>query len=236
MPLCPYAREVKGTIVVCGLLRRKVSSLKYPCKGKYQACPIYRARAPRLAAAPTRQAEEKPSQAGEASPPQESRVEERAEEAPVPQEGVAEQPRATAAPEEARPASGAAPGERGAAILKGSGIVCEALFQANILINAVSSEDFRGRIEEVARRSSAEENIVYYLAGNVDATGDRIRFVAFRGQILGVELETSEGKLCGEDAAQRVKPDTEVRGLLYKVDIDSLGGYREQVLEAWGSG
>lgn len=59
MPLCPYAKGVKGTIVHCELAGRKVSSLKYPCKGRYQACPIYRARAP---TAPAAQKEEEAQQ------------------------------------------------------------------------------------------------------------------------------------------------------------------------------
>ncbi len=41
--VCPHAGQQRGTIIYCNLARRKVSSLRYPCKGNFQLCPIYRA-------------------------------------------------------------------------------------------------------------------------------------------------------------------------------------------------
>ena len=38
---CPYAKNIKGTIAYCELIRKKVSTLRFPCKGNYKRCPIY---------------------------------------------------------------------------------------------------------------------------------------------------------------------------------------------------
>ncbi len=38
---CPYAKNLKGTIAYCELIRKKVSTLRFPCKGNYRRCPIY---------------------------------------------------------------------------------------------------------------------------------------------------------------------------------------------------
>ncbi len=38
---CPYAKSIKGTIAYCELIRKKVSTLRFPCKGNYKRCPIY---------------------------------------------------------------------------------------------------------------------------------------------------------------------------------------------------
>ncbi len=49
---CPYAKNIKGTIAYCDLLKKKVSTLRFPCKGNYKRCPIYARYTARKRAAP----------------------------------------------------------------------------------------------------------------------------------------------------------------------------------------
>ena len=47
---CPYAKYIKGAVAYCILLNKKVSTMRYPCKGNYRRCPVYIRRGQRQAA------------------------------------------------------------------------------------------------------------------------------------------------------------------------------------------
>jgi len=241
LPLCPHAKRVKGTIVYCELAGRKVSSLKYPCKGRYQACPIYRARAGRRPAR-REEVEERPQPVGRVES-----VEEVARAAPEPEPVEAE---AVAAPreEEAPPAAPpAAPVAGEAAVresppnseavtafpVKPGRSVCDPLFQANVILKAEESRDFRGTFQEIAALSRGREGTLIYFAGTITDVGAQVRLVAFNGVIVSVQVEPGRGETakCGEEALEYVKPDAVVSGVLYFVSLQALEAYAERIRE-----
>ncbi len=239
MPLCPYAKGVKGTIVYCELAGRKVSSLKYPCKGRYQACPIYRARAGRRTA--RRVAEEKPQPAERVEEARPSAAEERPVEAEAPaptsraEESLPEAPSPPPpAPVAAEPSVRESPPSAEAVkafTVKPGRAVCDPLFQANVILNAEESRDFQGTLQEIAALSRGKKDVIVYFAGTVTASGGQIRLVAYDGVVASVQVEPSRGEppKCGAEALDYVKPDIVVSGVLYIASLSSLGMYGDQV-------
>jgi hypothetical protein len=59
--VCPYAKNIRGTIAFCTLINKKVSTLRFPCKGNYTRCPIYQRYATAAAPAPSPGAPQPPS-------------------------------------------------------------------------------------------------------------------------------------------------------------------------------
>ncbi len=111
--VCPYAKSIKGVIVECAAAGRKVSALRYPCRGRYQNCPIYRKAKERERAAAAR------SQG-------QARVEAEKPKAPAEQSAAPEKP---VSPPQAQPAAGAAEAPAAAEL---EGLLCDEVYRVEV--------------------------------------------------------------------------------------------------------
>ncbi len=224
---CPYAKSIRGLVVYCAAINKKVSSLRYPCKGDYTRCPIYR-RAIRAKA--RAEATRKPEKAEKPVV-----VVERAEAAPRAEQPVAPAGPATAAPvaaateNTASTGTGAGPveAEETEGVVVGDGrAACDSLVVAELLI---SSQYIRAKngspkeiIEEVVVESREAENPLFF-TGDIRGVG-RLRGLAFKGRVTSLYLEKAGEKHCGGDAWSEIVSATGSRAVvrIYVVEPDKL--------------
>ena len=226
---CPYARDIRGAVAYCSLLGRKVSTLRYPCKGRYQRCPVYRARAPREAVeaiqppTPPKPTEEKPV-AEEARP-----VEAEAPEAQAPSEATVEAPVAETPREEVQPREAEAAEEarrwRVESLVEQA---CDALVQASLVAFAEANNVFSGSLEELLTLSTDYEGRVVYFRGRV---GEKeVGLLVYRGILIGAHsTEPGGGIACGEKAAEGLGLSTMLTGMVYITSLTALPALQEAV-------
>ena len=229
---CPYARDIRGAVAYCSLLGRKVSTLRYPCKGRYQRCPVYRARAPREAVEaiqpppPPKAPEEKPT--AEEARPVEARREE-ASEIQAPSESVVEAPAAEAPGEEARPVEAEAVEEerrwRAETLVEQA---CDALVQASLVAFAEANNAFSGTLEDLLRLSTDYEGKVVYFRGRF---GEReVGLLVYQGVLIGAHsAEPGGGTACGEKAAEGLNLSATLSGMVYITSLTALPALQEAI-------
>ncbi len=225
--VCPYAKQIRGSIAFCQLIRKKVSTLRYPCKGNYKRCPIYLRYGARAAAAPGPRPEERPR--AEAKPPGEAVK-------PVERE---ERPTAPVKAEEAKreqvstapPARGGKPG-----VLRPSKALCDSLVLAGLTVAAKPLGIARGRLEDVvenARQYLDKESFVFILG---DIAGYRMR-ILFAGNIATYSFEKAGMTICGGEAEkvlEKVRGE-EFNGIYYKVKLEDVPLWKDSILEELGA-
>ncbi len=210
---CPYAKYIKGTIAYCTLLDKKVSTLRYPCKGNYRRCPIYvrragRAPRPRQEQAARREAEaqarEAPSRASQQAP------------APAP------------AP---RPApAAAAPGE-----VRPSEALCDSLVLASLIAGSRALATYRGPLSGLLAEASRHvgEGGFLFIVGRV--AGYQVRLL-YAGKTATYAFEKDLQPVCGDDARglwERLRGEN-VDAVIYSVEWERVPLWREQIARELG--
>ncbi len=241
---CPYARDIKGAVAYCSLLGKKVSTLRYPCKGRYQRCPVYRARAPRETIEvpqppPPIRPEEKP-RAEEAKPeakpvePVEAPQGPEAPQAPAPSESAVEAPQAGATSEEAQPSEAEAAEEakrwRSEKLVEQA---CDALTQASLVAFAEVNNVFSGSLEELLRLSTDYEGKIVYFRGRA---GEReVGLLVYQGVLIGAHSTEPEGGVtCGDKAIEGLSLSTMISGIVYIASLTALPALQEAVKAVLG--
>ena len=251
--VCPYAKNIRGLVVYCEAARKKVSSLRYPCKGDYKKCPIYR-RAQRAA----RREEKRAAKPEKPAPP-------RPVEAPVPREEKlpaptpAPQPPAPGpAPASPVPAVAGAPtaGEEAPVASTSGGVVavaaappeetsivgsgraaCDSLVAAELLIVAqylrARTGPLRSLVEEIAGDSGKEGGgVVLFFTGDVKGVG-RVRGVAYGGRVTSFYFEKAGERYCGREAWEKAVGEAEAATIrIYRVELDRVPDNIARVLRA----
>ncbi len=215
--VCPYAKQIRGSIAICTLINRKVSTLRYPCKGNYRRCPIYLRYAARTVEAPRRVEREEIVKPGERAPP--ARV-----------ERVEEKPPTISPGGEARPIPTR---ERG--VFRPSESLCDSLILASLTVASKPIGIARGKISDLverAREHVREESIVFILG---DIGGYRMRLL-YMGTLATYSFEKEGRAFCGEEAEKifnSVK-DEEFDGIYYTVKLSDIPLWRESILKELG--
>ncbi len=224
--VCPYAKQIRGSIAFCQLIRKKVSTLRYPCKGNYKRCPIYLRYGARAAAAPRPRPEEKPK--AEAKPSVEAVKPAEREEKPIVPVRVEE-----AKPEPVPttpPARGGGP-----SVLRPSEALCDSLVLAGLTVAAKPLGIARGRLEDVvenARQYLDKESFVFILG---DIAGYRMR-ILFAGNHATYSFEKAGMPICGGEAEkvlEKVKGE-EFNGIYYRVKLEDVPLWKDSILKELG--
>ncbi len=225
---CPYAKYIKGAVAFCTLLNKKVSTMRYPCKGNYRRCPVYLRRGqrqapparPREEAAPqppARPAPETPQQpAQQARPPEPARVE---EPAPAPAPRPAQSPGSVGA---ARPPSALRPSEA----------LCDSLVLASLLAASEGVGKYVGPLIDLfpeAGKYTGGEGFVFAV-GRV--AGYSIR-ILYAGRVATYAFEKDLQPICGDEAEALLKKllNEKVDAIVYRVDWDRVPLWRDRIKE-----
>ncbi|MCE4620397.1 MAG: hypothetical protein F7C33_05165 [Desulfurococcales archaeon] len=225
--VCPYAKQIRGSIAFCQLIRKKVSTLRYPCKGNYKRCPIYLRYGARAAPPPRPRPEERPR--AEAKPPEEAVKPTVREERPAPPIKAEEAKR--------EPAPTAPPSTRsgGPGVLKPSEALCDSLVLAGLTVAAKPLGIARGKLEDVvenARQYLDKESFVFILG---DIAGYRMR-ILFAGNHATYSFEKAGTPICGSEAEQilgKVRGE-EFNGIYYRVKLEDVPLWRDSILKELG--
>ncbi len=216
--VCPHAQDIRGAVAYCRLARRKVSTLRFPCKGNYRACPIY----VRLA---------------HIAPPREFQVQEQEEAprpgaAPQPAEPTATQPQTQPTTvEQARPKEAAEERPAKREVEWGSGeAICDSLILA-LLISAASTLDiYRGDHQGLTKRLAeldTDPQSFLLLVGSLNGVTLRAAYKDYK--VFSIMTEVGGETLCGGRALEKLKPIEKKSFdlVIYRVKWDSLGAWRE---------
>ncbi len=215
--VCPYASRIKGAVAYCTILNKKVSTLRYPCKGNYKRCPIYARRPVKIekeekVATPSI-AEEKPV-AIPAQPRQQPTIE------TVPETSKA------VAKEESIP-------ERPQLRIKlyPGGNICDSILLALLVSVAEAIGVFKGKYNELEEKllSIGTNGAFVFAAGKADEY--RIRFAYSRNTIFSIMVEVDGTQKCGNEAIEIITPldrkDFDL--VLYSVSWNDLGSWGNEL-------
>lgn len=252
--VCPYAEWVKGTVAKCMLLNKKVSILRYPCKGNYRRCPVYIRRAPRREAEaqpaqPTETAEitvEKPippARVQRQQGPEKATVQEEKPVAPAVGRG---EPRSVERPPVAEEKTGEAVkhvGEgherRAGGVFKGSKVLCDSLVLASLTVSSHAETIYRGPLSGLKAeldKHVSSESIVFF----VGDYGDYKLRILYNGHTMRFSLEKAGRTLCGEEAEKLIQElgsesIIDIDGVIYTVKLSDIPLWRDQILEELSS-
>ncbi len=217
---CPYAKEIRGTTAYCTLLKKKVSTLRFPCKGNYKRCPVYIRYGGRARVAPAPRREEKTRPAPKQTLPQPTTP-------PAPQQ--AQTPVTTQTPPQ--PASLPAPSPAGANIVP-SEALCDSLILAALLTSGRAVETYRGPLR----------GLLDYL--NKKVPSDKLIFVigpvgehSFRGLYFNGKLsfafEKSGTPVCGAEAERVLKEhgDDSIDAIIYEVAWEMIPLWKDLIMK-----
>ncbi len=203
---CPYAKKIRGTIAFCTLLNRKVSTLRYPCKGNYRRCPIY-IRYQARAAAPQ-------GPAPEPAPP-------------APQTA----PTAPPAQPAPAPAEEKAPTGPGGGVVRPSKSLCDSLILAALITSGVAVDRFRGSlaslIEALQDKTRGNDKLLFF----VGQTGDvSVRMLAHKGNVV-YAFEKELSPICGNEASSLLEQrrNETVDGIIYEIKWEDIPLWKETI-------
>jgi len=204
---CPYAKKIRGTVAFCSIINKKVSTLRYPCRGNYKRCPIYvryRARAAAPSAAP---AEETP----QAQPAQ-------------PSQAPAKRTPAPAAP---------TPAPAGGPSVKPSKSLCDSLILAALITSARATDRFTGPLRDAVRvlaDKTRGNNKLLFFVGQVG--GMSVRMLAHKGVVV-YAFERGGSPLCESSAAEAFEQNSEARvdGILYEIKWEDIPLWRDSIIK-----
>ncbi len=209
---CPYAANIKGAVAYCKILNKKVSTLKYPCKGNYKRCPVYIRRPIEIKPVQKIQEEVKPEESIEKPV-----IEEKPKVTPVVQKPVA-QP----TPSEVKTVNRNIKWKPGKAICDTLLLTLLVTVSETIGIVKGSYRDLEEKLLEVGTNGS-----FVFIVGNIDAF--KVKFTYSSKLVFSLMAERDGNQLCGEDALKEIEPLEKRRFdlVLYSVSWSSLG--------EWGS-
>jgi len=221
--VCPYAKQIRGSIAFCQLIRKKVSTLRHPCKGNYKRCPIYQRYGARAAPAPRPRPEEKPK----AKPPEEAVR-------PVTRE---ERPVAPVRAEEAKrePVPTPTPKSSGPSLLRPSKVLCDSLVLASLTVAAKPLGIARGKLEDIIKSAGQyldKESFIFILG---DIAGYRMR-ILFAGNHATYSFEKAGMPICGDEAGEVLEKvrGSEFNGIYYRVKLEDVPLWKDSILEELG--
>jgi len=229
---CPHAKQIRGTIAYCALLNRKVSTLRYPCKGNYRRCPVYVRHAAR--ARPAVEASEHQLQAP--AKPATEQVKPVEEHAPTrqPEPAASSPPRAEPAPQRAP----APPAEGGPRVVEPSEALCDSLVLAGLI--AVSRRlgtyrgPLRGLLAEASRYLQGEGFL--FIVANFTGRPRLQAKLLYAGDKATYAFEQNYSSICGEEARRLFGDlaDEEVDAIIYLVRWEEVPLHRDRVAEELG--
>jgi len=220
---CPYAKSIRGTVAYCSVVNKKVSTLRYPCKGNYKRCPLYIRYSAKIAKAREAAASEAPG--GEARPePVQKPVEPQKPQPPTAATAGAGGAVATASePTVAGPAP--PPGR----VVRPSKALCDSLILASLTVAGESVGKYRGPLRELAERLRGEvrEGRFIFVTGDVD--GYKFRAL-FAGNVVTYSFARGS-PICGEEAERLYEElkDREIDAMIYLVRWDRIPLWRDQI-------
>ena len=223
---CPYAKYIKGTIAYCTLLNKKVSTLRYPCKGNYRRCPIYVRRARRQREAPRQE---------QAQPQVEARQAQQPATPPSPQ---AEAPRLEPAKPAPQPASPQAqPGAvRVPSAVEPSEALCDSLVLASLIAASNAVATYRGPLRNLIIEASkylGGEGFLF-IVGRLQG-GLNVRML-YAGRIATFAFERQLQPVCGEEAVHLLSQlaGEQVDAVIYRVDWNSIPLWKDRIAKELG--
>ena len=245
---CPHAKTIKGAVAYCSIIKKKVSTLKFPCKGDYRRCPIYVRAKPQVEAAQeskpveppkAEKREEAPKPVKHASQPapvkaEEKSVEAREEETPKPASTAPTSKEPAKVKQESKPEK---PPEK--PVAKGSsriawqpgGALCDSMVIALLLVSSKSVGTYKGGydgLEDMLKKMESN-GVFYYIAGDVDNW--RVRFTYANMKVFGLSVEKNGQLICGDEALKLIQPLEEKNFdvVIYSVSWDDLGPAAEKL-------
>ena len=210
---------MKGVVAYCNIARKKVSMLKYPCRGNYKRCPIYIRRP--ISAVERREEKPKIEEVRQAKPVlreekptviQQSKPVERAEIKPsIGRESVeVVEAKITWRPGDA---------------------LCDSLLMAFMVTIAETIGVIRGDYNMVEEKliSIPTDGSFILAVGRVD--NSRVRFTYSNKIIFSMMVEKDGVQECGKKALEYIKPvsDKIYDLVLYNISWNSLGGWANQL-------
>lgn len=217
--VCPYATNVKGAVAYCTIINKKVSTLKYPCKGNYKRCSIYARR-------PVKKAGKEPQKpkAPKAEAPQVQTEKRQEEPKPIPVEPKIEA-RPTLTPvQQRKEASVKIKWRPGKAI-------CDSLLLAVLVSMAEAVGVVKGTYRDLEGKllSLHTNGSFIFIVGRVDKI--RVRMVYSSGYVFSMMAEQDGNTICGQDALKLIEPITEkiLDLVLYSVSWSSLDKWGDEL-------
>ena len=212
--VCPYAKQIRGTIALCSLINRKVSTLRYPCKGNYRRCPIYN----RYAAA----RETLPSEATEAKPAKEI-----ASLGEARQQTVKEK----VAPE-AAPSRIEVKAKSWKDLFKPSEALCDSLILASLTVSGKAVGIYRGSLSGLVKdiQKYLKEGEFLLVVGDIGGYRARILFM---GELARFAFEKDGNPICGEDASKVLEEVAEstIDAVVYSVRLEDIPLWKDRILK-----
>ncbi len=218
---CPHAKYIKGTIAYCSLVNKKVSTLRYPCKGNYRRCPIY-----------VRYARARPAPAPRPAPAQAQREQEPPQARPPARQEPVEAPRVQEPARPSAPAPAPTPPLEAGGEFVPSEALCDSLVLASLIASATSVGVYRGPLRgvvEEARRHLSGEGFLF-VVGRVG--GYQFRAI-YSGKVFKYTFEEAGKPLCGEDAEKLLRElgDAALDAVIYRVSWESIPLWRDRIRE-----
>ncbi len=244
---CPHAKTIKGAVAYCGIVKKKVSTLKFPCKGDYRRCPIYVRAKPQVGTAEesepsqppkAEKREEAPKPIGQTAKTASARTEEKGvephEEAPKPESIVADLGKPVESDHEQKtekPIEKPAVMETSRIIWQPGGALCDSMVIALLLVSSKSIGTYRGGydgLEDLLKKMETN-GVFYYVAGDVDSW--RVRFTYANMKVFGLSVEKDGQLICGDEALRLIQPLEEKNFdvVIYSVSWDDLGPAAEKL-------
>jgi len=212
---CPHAKQIRGTIAYCALLNRKVSTLRYPCKGNYRRCPVYIRHAARARPAET------PKPAPQAPPEQQAPPREEPKPAPP------------AAEAQARPAAGEGPGR-----LEPSEALCDSLVLAGLIAVSRRLGSYRGPLRGLLAEASkylTGKGFLFIVASFPEKGNLQLRLL-YAGDKATYAFERDYAGVCGEEASRLFDElaGERVDAIIYLVNWEEIPLHRDRVARELG--
>ncbi|MCE4605022.1 MAG: hypothetical protein F7C08_00585 [Desulfurococcales archaeon] len=216
--VCPYATNVKGAVAYCTIINKKVSTLKYPCKGNYKRCSIY-----------ARRPVKKPAK--EIQKP-------KVEAPPVPAEPRQEETKPIIAePPKVEPKEPVAPVQQRREVSttkiqwRPGKAICDSLLLAVLVSVAEAVGVVRGSYRDLEGKllSLHTNGSFIFIVGRVDKT--RVRMVYSSGYVFSMMAEQDGNTICGQDALKQLEPITDriLDLVLYSVSWSSLDKWGDEL-------
>lgn len=224
---CPYAEQIKGTIAKCSLLNRKVSTMRYPCKGNYRRCPVYIRRAAQRETVREALPEQPAKPKVEERPPapvapsiqeerESPRVEERVEKVEARREAEVTRPVAN--------------------VFKPSKALCDSLVLASLTVSSKAEGIYRGPLSGLVNelKNRLTDDIILFVVG--DYRDYKIRLL-FKGGTARYSLEKGGNPICGDDAEkilEEIGLNEKLDGVIYSVKLSDIPLWKDQILGELG--
>lgn len=214
---CPYAEQIKGTIAKCTLLNRKVSTMRYPCKGNFRRCPVYIRRGVQREApietAQVPRVEEKVEERAPSTGEKQARLE-----TPTPRISDRTKPREAEETDITKQ-------------FEPSKSLCDSLVLASLTVTAEAKGIYKGVLRQLPEKLKEylSPDVIVLVVG--DYNGYRMR-VLFKGRKVRYSLEKGGEPLCGDRARSILNElglGGRLEGVVYTVKLTDIPLWRDQI-------